>query len=140
MQTTAVTCKDIELDTGHPTRVECVAVCCSVLQCLAVSCSVLQCVVVCYNVVQCVAVCCVWGSEHFPIMCCSVLQCVAVWHSVLQCVAVCGSALQCVAVCCSALHNALLLKHEMPSRCSSEFVVGSIKIQFLFAQKQCPAF
>ena len=44
---------------------QCVAVCCSVLQrvdilksqCIAVCCSVLQCVAVCYSVLQCVAVC-----------------------------------------------------------------------------------
>jgi len=41
---------------------QCVAVCCSVLQCLEirarVRCSVLQCVAVCCGVLQCVAVCC----------------------------------------------------------------------------------
>ena len=59
-----------------PKYVECVAVCCSVLQCVAVCCSVLQCVAVkitsslqtalmdtrtsksTYNVLRCVAVCC----------------------------------------------------------------------------------
>jgi len=55
--------------------VQCVAVCCNVLQYVAVCCSVLQCVAVCCSVLQCVAVCC------------SVLQCVAVCFSVLQCVA-----------------------------------------------------
>ena len=59
-------------------KLQCVAVCCSVLQCVAVCCSVLQCVAMCCNVLQCVAVCC------------SVLQCVAVCCSVLQCVAVNG--------------------------------------------------
>ena len=63
------------------------------LQCIAVCCSVLQCGVVCCSVLQCVAVCC------------SVLQCVAVCCSVLQCVAVCCSVLQCVAVCCSVLQS-----------------------------------
>jgi len=46
-------------------RLQCVAVCCSVLQCVAVwfevdlmcSCSVLQCVAVCCSVLQYVAVC-----------------------------------------------------------------------------------
>ena len=107
---------------------QCVVVCCSVLQCrndgthvhmskvsmfwVYVCTSVLQCVVlVCCSVLQCVAVCC------------SVLQCVAVqesWHththeqgehvigyvccSVLQCVAVCCSiVLRCIAVCCSVM-------------------------------------
>ena len=69
---------------------QCVAVCCRVLQsevhtvsvlsrqetCMGVCYSVLQCVAVCRSVVKCVAVCC------------SVLQCVAVWCSMLQCVAV----------------------------------------------------
>ena len=83
-----------------------VALCCSVLismaslnpvdsiwmvQCVAVCCSVLQCVAACGSVVQCVAVCC------------SVLQCVAVCCNVWQRVAVCGHVLQCVAVCCSVL-------------------------------------
>ena len=62
---------------GNGALLQCVAVCCSVVQCGAVWCSVLQCVAVC----------------------CSVLQCGAVWCSVLQCVAVCCSVLQCVAVC-----------------------------------------
>ena len=35
-------------------RLQCVAVCCSVLQCVAVCCSVLQCVAVCCSVLQCV--------------------------------------------------------------------------------------
>ena len=70
----------------HSRVLQCVAVCCSVLQCVAV---LLQCVAVCYSVLQCVAVRC------------SVLQCVAVCYSVLQCVAVCCSVLQCVAVCWS---------------------------------------
>jgi len=68
-----------------------------VLQCVAVCCSVLQCVLWyilhrCatfdqYRALQCVAECCsVWQCVT---MCCSVLQCVAVF-------AVCGSVLQCV--------------------------------------------
>ena len=98
---------------------QCVAVCCSVLQCVVKSpntqnewpmsfawyleevyeqppvrtqrCSVLQCVAVCCRVLQCVAVCC------------SVLQCVAVCCSALQSVAVCFSVLQCIAVRPTAL-------------------------------------
>ena len=51
---------------------QCVAVCCSVLQCVAVaSVDVFDCEVQC-SVSQCAAVCC------------SVLQCVAVCFSVLQ--------------------------------------------------------
>jgi len=51
-------------------RLQCVAVCCSVLQCVAVCCSVLQCAAVCCSVLQCAAVCC------------SVLQCAA---SIFKC-------------------------------------------------------
>jgi len=84
---------------------QCIAVCCSVLQRVAVYrspliawsipkatpfaavyCSVLQYLAVLSNALQCVAVCC------------SVLQCVAVCCSVLQCVAMCCSVLQCIAV------------------------------------------
>jgi len=72
---------------------QCVAVCCSVLQYAAVCCSVLQCAAVCCSVLQCTAVCC------------SVLQCAAVCCSVLQCAAVCCSVLQYVAVCCSVLQS-----------------------------------
>ena len=50
---------------------QCVSVCCSVLQgheavCCGVCCSVLQCVAVCCSVLQCVAVCCshlIWVGE-----------------------------------------------------------------------------
>ena len=52
-------------------RLECVAVCCSVLQCVAVCCSVLQCVAVCCSVLQCGEVCC------------SMLQCGEVCSSML---------------------------------------------------------
>jgi len=78
-----------------------------VLQCVAVCCSVLQCVV--GDQVKQMTV------DIRNIVCCSVLQCVAVCCSVLQCVAVCCggssetndgrhsqySVLQCAAVCCS---------------------------------------
>jgi len=66
---------------------------------------VLQCVAVCCSVLQCADS--VFVSLAFSVslvhqrvaVCCSVLQCVAVCCSVLQCVAVCCSELQCVAVC-----------------------------------------
>jgi len=70
---------------------QCVTVCCSVLQLVAV-CSVLQCVAVCCSVLQCVAVI-QWSASMHEIIriahqvvavCCSVLQCVAVYCSVLQ--------------------------------------------------------
>jgi len=98
---------------------QCVAVCCSVLQLIAACCSaphsgrttattlhITQYLnTMCCSVLQCVAVCC------------SVLQCVAVllglvallqWRCasrsiIKQCVAVFWSALQCVAICCNVL-------------------------------------
>jgi len=110
---------------------QCVAVCCSVLQWVTVSCSglqcetksdgrhgsdgehclsgddrcsVLQCVAVCCSVLQCVAVCC--SVLQCAAVCCSGLQCAAVFCSVLHCVAVCCSGLQWVVVCCIMLYCA----------------------------------
>ena len=81
-------------------RVQCVAVCCSVLQCVAVRCSALQCAAVCCSVLQCVAVCC-------SMLQCSVLQCVCPVSNFsnssivrVLCVAVCCRVLQCAAECC----------------------------------------
>jgi len=48
---------------------------------------VLQCVAVCCSVLQCVAFGCVNELCLDRLVCCSVLQCVAVCCSVLQCVA-----------------------------------------------------
>jgi len=68
---------------------QCVAVCCSVLQCVAASsqsdvCEVLIDLMVSHVIeAKCVAVCC------------SVLQCVAVCCSVLQCVAVSSKGVSC---------------------------------------------
>ena len=59
------------------------------MQCVAVCCSVLQRVAVCCRVLQCVAV---WLKVCAEEVCCSMLQCVAVCCSVLHCVAVCCSA------------------------------------------------
>ena len=92
---------------------QCVAVCCSVLQC---GFRVLQCVAVCCSVVsvclQYVArdtlylVCVTTISPTINGVSCGVLQSVAVCCSVLlQCVAVCCSMLQCVSrerVLCAA--------------------------------------
>ena len=70
--------------------VQCVAVCCSVLQCVG---SVLQCVAVCCNVLPmvCDAGMMLVGELEKKclrfVVCCSVLQRVAVCCSVLQCVA-----------------------------------------------------
>ena len=109
---------------------QCVAVCCSVLQCVTrcLSCSVLLCVAMYCSVLQCVAVCwSVWltvqevltSDKHTDLLplqpialfdphyrwhqCYSMLQSVAVCCSALQCVAVCCSVLQCVAVYCNVL-------------------------------------
>jgi len=94
-------------------------VCCTVLQLLCV----LQCVAVCCSVLQCVlqraAVCCSSCREHCGNHCsCMMLRdvagalrlmarwangrvyCVARGDAAFQCVVVCCSALQCVAVCC----------------------------------------
>ena len=80
---------------------QCVVVCCSLLQCVAThdqgyfQCQyLLQCVALCRTMLQCFAVCCsVKGlttkSTCSANICCSVLQCVVVCCSVLQCVAVC---------------------------------------------------
>jgi len=95
-------------------RMQCVAVCCSVVQCVALCCSVLQCVAACCSalqyvavscsVIQCVGMCCnasVGTSTEYirsllflnwPVLVtlkgsCNVLQCVAMCCSVLQFVA-----------------------------------------------------
>ena len=68
---------------------QCVAVCCSVLQCFKADDMVLNrdcevfCGTVCYSPLQCAAMCC----------------------SVLQCVVVCCRVLQGVAVCCRVLRG-----------------------------------
>jgi len=77
---------------------QCITVCCSVLQCVAVYYSVLQCIPVCCSVLQCVAV-------YY-----SVLQCITVRRSVFQCVAVYSSVLQCITVCCSVLQCHIMLQ------------------------------
>jgi len=74
-----------------------VTLCCSVCSVEMISrtlykCIVLQCVAVCCSVLQCVAVCCSVRSVEMisrTLYKCIVLQCVAVCCSVLQCVAVC---------------------------------------------------
>jgi len=100
--------------------VQCVALCCSVVQCVDVAgCNTLQHTAthcntlrhaVCCSVLQCVAM--LQGATgaisasnngvHNKVtsaVCCSVLQRVAVCCSVLQCAAVCCNVLVCVAVC-----------------------------------------
>ena len=93
---------------------QCVAVCCSVLQRVAVCCSSLQCVAVCCSALHCIAVCC--SVLQCVAVCCSVLQCVAVCCSVLQCVAVHCSVLQCAAVCCSVLQCVEMIRHAVETR------------------------
>jgi len=65
-----------------------------VLQCVTLCCSVLQ-FAQTVPYVQCNAVCCI------------ALQCVAVCCNVLQCVAVCCSVLQCGAVCSDFAQRAM---------------------------------
>jgi len=92
---------------------QCVAVCCSVLQCGAISVVVCEMMVLpsaCPQLPRSVAVRCSDGAaiclSSVPHLqkCCRVLQCAAVRHSAPQCGAVCCSVLQCGAVCCSVLH------------------------------------
>ena len=81
---------------GHKCAYTDVAVRCSGLQCVAVCCRVLQCVDRRFSKLW-------WLGTGVLIL---MLQCVAVcW----QCVAVCCSVLQCVAVCCSVLQ--CVVKH-----------------------------
>jgi len=116
---------------------QCVAVCCSVLQCVAVPCVAVcgsvQCVAVCCSVFQCVAASC--SALQYVAVCCRVLPCVALCGSVRQCVAMCCSVLQCVAVCrsvsqCVAVYHSVLqpsyhssLSH---SHCLSQNITQSL--------------
>ena len=91
---------------------QCVAVCCSVLQCVAVKKSIkrLFCwaaVAVSCSVLPCVAVCCSVLQRDPQLRSTSMATSVALHREgrVLQCVAVCCSVLQCVAVCCSVLQR-----------------------------------
>jgi len=119
-----------------------------------------NCVAVCYNVLQCVAVCCsvlqMWGGSfaRWPRLsdcvaiccsvCCSALDCVAVCCSVLQCVAhvrrklcetptliwVCHSALYFVAVLCSVLQCVPDVKRNLHTILTLNYRVMS-HIQFI---------
>jgi len=102
---------------------QCVAVCCSVLQfvtkgcsthlqrliqdavavhSVAEYCSLLQCVTECCRVLQSAAVCCV-VLQHVAAHISSNSSKKQVCGSVLQCVAACYRVLQCVAACCSVV-------------------------------------
>jgi len=75
--------------------------------------SVLQCVAICCSVLQSVAVLSVkmhWSVPAYlrAAVCCIVLYCVEVCCIVLQCVAVCCSVLQRVVVCCSVLQRVVV--------------------------------
>jgi len=77
-------------------------------------CSVLQCVAVCCNVLQCEeerdVVVEMYGVVYLcGVGCCSVLQSAVVCCSVLQSAVVCCSVMQCVAVCCSYLEERYLV-------------------------------
>jgi len=80
-----------------------------VLQCVAVCCSVLQCVAV-YQERSCTLVLQARIIAIYVAVCCSVLQCVAVCCSVLQCVAVCSSVLQRVKAVAKRNFSALRMK------------------------------
>ena len=77
---------------------QCVAVCCSVLQCVAL---LLQYVAVRCSALQCVAICC----THQDFSCPSGTTSVKAPSVLLQCVAACCSVLQGVVICCSVLHK-----------------------------------
>jgi len=66
----------------------------SVLQCVAVCCSVLQRIAAALLCIRIYLTICSLSSLLIYTVCCSVLQCVAVCCDVLQCVAVCCSVLQ----------------------------------------------
>jgi len=121
-------------------RLQCVAVCCSVLQCVAVCCSALQCVAVRYSLLLFVAV-----TSRFPVcvavftVCCSVysvLQCGLVCCSVLQCVAVTSRIPVCdvppspVAVCCSSMLQ------YIAARCSALQCIQCVAV-YIAVRVQC---
>ena len=98
----------------------------------------MQCVAVCCSVLQCVAVrmkrnCPKIKAPVFDAVCCSVLQWVAVGCRVLQCVAVCCSVLQCV---CSVLQCAAVrcsvLQHTS-ARETFALLAGSIATEQLLS-------
>jgi len=114
---------------------QCVAVCCSVLQCVAEHTPstnywaqpLYVCRSVCCSVLQCVAVCCRTHSIDkllsAALLCVSqyVLQCVAVCcsvcYNVLQCAAGCCRVLQCVAVYCILLQDTLHRQTSAAHKC-----------------------
>ena len=102
---------------------QCVAVCCSVLQpvrdalCLILNESCSQCVAVCCSVLQCVAVCCSVLQPVRDVLCLilneSCSQYVAVHCSVLQCFAL-MLVLQCVS---PQVQNFFSMQHSCAVKC-----------------------
>ena len=95
------------------------------LQCVAVCCSVLQCVTFCR------AFCDLWKEngqtltyKETMIGVFIVLQCVVVCCSVLQCVAVCCSVLQCVVVCRACRAFCALRKEKGQTPTDEETMTG----------------
>ena len=70
-------------------KLQCGAVCCSMVQCGAAWCSVVQCGAAWCSVLQCGAACC--SAVQRVAVRCSVVQRVAVRCSMVQCDAVCGT-------------------------------------------------
>jgi len=105
----------------------------NVLQCVVVCCSVLQCVAVC-SVLQCAEVC---GSVRMHLgavpaslawVCCSVWRCVALCGGVLHCDALCCTVLQCADAPRSAVPAFPLFSFFCPSFCLSVFRSGRLLV------------
>jgi len=88
---------------------------------------VLQCVAVCCSVLQCVAA--EAKSSQQSIKLCSTCVCVAVCCNVLQWIAVRCSALQCVAVCCSVLQLRQRHKHIPQNSAAPVYVLQCIAMR-----------
>jgi len=110
LQCVSVCCSVLQYAAVCCSMLQCVLVCCSVLQYAAVCCSMLQYVAVRFSMLQYVAVCCI--MLQYVSVCCSAFQYVEVRCSILQYVAVCCSAFQYVAVCCSMLQYVAVNNNE----------------------------
>jgi len=106
----------IDSPTAGVCVLQCVAVCCSVLQCVdiisrchSLYLNVLQCVVLSCSVLQGVAVCVAVRCIALPYfaMCCNVLHFVALWCTLLHCNTVHCSVFQSVAAHCSVLQRVI---------------------------------
>jgi len=138
---------------------QCVAVCCSVLQCVAEThipeltaqhqSKRPKCVAACCSVLQCVAVCCsgaytrTYGAA--PANELSVLQCVAETHvpeltaqhqsKQLKCVVVYCSVLQCVAVCCSVLQRCIRQNIRRSTEAYEQSVLQCVAVRCSVSQR-----